>query len=250
MLNATSPPQTTQEILIKNLRPASGYVEMVTEKDYLNKHPGLKKPIDFNGTAQKFSLEKDQQEPGKKGVSRSLTATYYQGVIGDSVIRLEGSSNALPLDLELYSLLDLESISKKPDFETFFGELRLAKKIYKDLRLATRLTSISKKEDIARMGLRYAHVFNRGDAFSAEFYPVQTDGRQTLFLYGIKRMNGGKFFTDLYFKGVLDDFNKLERFYSEIGCGVSIVKRLEGVVQLRVASKNYKALLMGLRYAL
>lgn len=258
MLNSTPPPQTTQEILNKNLRLTSEHVQMVT-KSYLDKHPGLRRPFDLDGAfdlneaLRQFSVADGRQQPGEKKASKSLTAAYYQGIIGDtSVIRVEGSSNDLIPHIEVYGVVDLESKSKGkwpdwPNFETFFGELKLSKEIIKDLRLTTRLTSASDMEDIARLGLRYAHAFEGGDAISAEFYPLQTDGKQTLFLYGIKKMNDGRFFADLYVKRVLNDFKKLERYYSEIGCGVRIVKKLEGLVQVRLASNDYFALLAGLR---
>jgi len=222
---------------------------MVTE-GYLYKHPGLRRPFDLGNANSGLSTAEDQPKKHRRKVSNSFTAAYYQAIKGTSVARFEGSSNALPLDLKVYGIIDLESKSKKPDFESFFGDFKLWEEIYRGLSVSTRSSVISGKRDIARLGLRYAREFKKGDEFSAEFYPLETDERQTVYVYGMKKLKGGKFFIDALFKGTLDDFKTLERFYSEIGCGVSIIKRLEGVVQLRLASNDYIALLMGLRYTL
>ena len=191
-------------------------------------------------------VEKAKEE--KKPI-KFLTGTYYQALKGNSSVRFEGGSNDLPLGLETYGLLDLKSDSKKPGVESVSGEFRLSKKMSKELSLSTRSTVMSGAKDITRLGLKYSPRMKNGDMLNVEFYPLETDGKQTVYVYGMKKLKGGKFFVDLLFKGTLDDFQKMEKIYGEIGCGMKVGENFEIVGQGRFASGGYKAILVGGRYS-
>lgn len=193
----------------------------------------------------------EENKKEKEEVSKFLTGTYYQGIRGPSSIRFEGFSNGLPLDLEAYGFLDLECKDKGPDFETLLGQFRLSKKLYKDIDVSSRAVVKSDMEDVAALGLKYEPEMKDGDVLSVEFYPVETDGKQNVYVYGLKKLGKGRFFVDLYFEGTLDDF-KPESFYAELGCGLDpgkVGKGLQAVAQGRFASGNYKAFVIGGRYA-
>lgn len=178
-----------------------------------------------------------------------LSGTYYQALWGNSFFRLESGSKNLPLGLETYGLLDLESESKKPEFEKFYGDLRLTKNICKNLRLSERSTVASGMKDVVRLGLKYLPKMKNGDVLTVEFYPIESDGKQTLYVYGMKKLANGKFSMDITYKGTFDDFS-FKKYFCEIGCGATVAKGLEAVAQGRFGTGGYRAFVVGARYSL
>jgi len=178
-----------------------------------------------------------------------LTGTYYQALLGNSFFRLEAGSKNLPLGLEAYGLLDLESESKKPEFEKFSGDLRLTKNICKNLKLSERSTVASGMKDVMRLGLKYLPKMKNGDVLTVEFYPIENDGKQTLYVYGMKKLANGKFSVDLTYKGTFDDFS-FKKYFCEIGCGATVAKGIEAVAQGRFGTGGYRAFVVGARYSL
>ncbi len=189
-----------------------------------------------------------EEKKEEKKVSKFFTGTYYQGIKGPSIARFEGGSDGLPMGLEAYGLLDLESDDKKPGLETVFGEFRLSKKLYKDLRLSTRSIVSSEFKDILMLGLRYSPKIKDGDVLMIEYYPLRTEENQMLYVYVMKKLADGKFFVDIFLKGTMD-FYRSKKIYSEIGCGMDLGGGLELVAQGRLATGGYKALLLGGRYS-
>ncbi|NIO23281.1 MAG: hypothetical protein GTN38_04620 [Candidatus Aenigmarchaeota archaeon] len=187
-------------------------------------------------------------EKVEEGSSKFLTGTYYQGIEGPSTFRFEGSSDGLPLGMEAYGLLDLDSDEKKFDVDGVFGEFSLSKDVYKGLSASARSVVASGMEDIAMLGMKYSPVMKIFDVLTVEFYPLQTDGKQTVYVYAMKKLADGKFFVDVLFKGKLDDY-KPDIIRTEIGCGMDVGKGFQIVGQYRSETGGYKALLLGGRYS-